>query len=140
MSSPAKLLEEQVAAWPHVSVAPHRFGGREFRFNKAEIGHVHFWGDVDIPYPRAIRDALLADHLAQPHRWLPDSGWITFHMSSAADLAHSLRLMRLSWLRYMLKSAADPSLTLREESTRMDLPSTIVNLLSQFAPSAARHS
>lgn len=134
MSSPAKLLEEQVAAWPHVSVAQHRFGGREFRFNKAEIGHVHFWGDVDIPYPRAIRDALLADQLAQPHRWLPNSGWITFRMSSAADLAHSLRLMRLSWLRYALKSSPDPTLTLREESQQLHLGPTLASLLAQFLP------
>jgi hypothetical protein len=134
LSSSAKLLEEQVATWPHVSVAPHRFGGREFRFNKAEIGHVHFWGVVDIPYPRAIHDALLADQLTQPHRWLPDSGWVIFHMSSAADLDHALRLMRLSWLLYTLKSAPDPSLSLREESEQLHLGPTLASLLAQFVP------
>ena len=34
-------LDEEVSAWPGVSVHPHRFGGREFKFGKAEIGHVH---------------------------------------------------------------------------------------------------
>ena len=36
-----KALENEVAAWPGVSVHPHRFGGREFRFGTAEIGHTH---------------------------------------------------------------------------------------------------
>src|SRR5216683_5230495 len=54
-----RKLEEQVGAWPHVSVHPHRFGGREFRFGNAELGHVHLGGTVDIPFPRAVRDALL---------------------------------------------------------------------------------
>jgi Luciferase len=132
LSSPVIQLEEQIATWPHVSVAPHRFGGREFRFGKAEIGHVHFWGDVDIPFPRAIHDLPLADRLAARHRWLPDSGWITFHMSSAADLDHALWLMRLSWLRYALKLASDPALILNEESARLHLSPTLVALLSRF--------
>jgi len=46
-----RKLEEQVAAWPHISVHPHRFGGREFRFGNAELGHVHLGGTVDIPFP-----------------------------------------------------------------------------------------
>ena len=66
-----KKLEEQVAAWPHVSVHPHRFGGREFRLGNAELGHVHLGGTVDIPFTRAVRDALLADGLAEEHRWVP---------------------------------------------------------------------
>src|SRR2546422_256838 len=54
-----RRLEEEVAAWPNVSVHPHRFGGREFRFENAELGHVHAGGTVDIPFPRNVRDALL---------------------------------------------------------------------------------
>ncbi len=33
-----KKLEEEVSAWPNISVHPHRFGGREFLFGKAESG------------------------------------------------------------------------------------------------------
>ncbi len=135
MVSPAKLLEEQVAVWPQVSVAPHRFGGREFRLQKAEIGHVHFWGDVDIPFPRAIHDILIADGLAQRHRWLPDSGWITFHMAGPDGIDHALWLLRLSYLRYMLKTAPDPSLTLQHEAQRLNLGEKLVAVLAQFIPS-----
>jgi hypothetical protein len=58
-------LEDEISAWPNVSVHPHRFGGKEFRFGKAEIGHVHREGTVDIPFPRAVRDALLEEGQAE---------------------------------------------------------------------------
>jgi hypothetical protein len=140
MASPAKILEERVAIWPQVSVAPHRFGGREFRFRKAEIGHVHFWGDVDIPFPRAIHDVLLEEHLVQRHRWLPDSGWITFHLAGPRDLEHALWLLRLSYLRYALKTVPDPGLVLHQEAQHLHLSEKLVTLLAQFVSSEARLS
>jgi hypothetical protein len=85
-----KMLEEEVGAWSSISVHPHRFGGKEFRFGSAEVGHVHTGGVVDIPFPRSVRDALLADGLAEGHHWVPNSGWITFQMrNEAADLPRS---------------------------------------------------
>src|SRR5438477_11590396 len=85
-----KKLEEEVSGWPHISVHPHRFAGREFRFLSAELGHVHTGGIIDIPFPRSIHDALLAKGLAQEHRWVPNSGWITFRIRSEKDLKHAL--------------------------------------------------
>ena len=64
-----KKLEEEVSAWPQASVRPHRFGGKEFPFGSTEIGHVHVGGVVDTPFPRPIRDALLAEGLAEEHHW-----------------------------------------------------------------------
>src|ERR1700687_5845663 len=98
-----KKLEEEVSAWPHISIHLHRFGGREFRFGNAEVGHTHTGGVVDIPFPRSIRDALLEEGLAEEHRWVPNSGWITFCVRSEDDLEHALWLMGLSYLRYALK-------------------------------------
>jgi len=63
-----KRLEEEVSAWPEISVHAHRFGGSEFRFGSAEVGHVHEGGVVEIPFPRSVRDALLAEGLAEEHR------------------------------------------------------------------------
>jgi len=37
-----KKLEEEVGSWANISVHPHRFGGREFLFGAAEVGHVPF--------------------------------------------------------------------------------------------------
>jgi hypothetical protein len=129
-----RKLEEEISTWHKVSIYPHRFGGREFRFGAAEIGHIHTGGVVDIPFPRAIRNALLADGLAEEHRWVPDSGWITFRVGSEDDLKHALWLMRLSYLRYALKTSADPRSLLELESTKLSLNSQFKPLLEAFVP------
>jgi Family of unknown function (DUF5519) len=133
-----KKLEDEVSAWHQVSIHPHRFGGREFRFQSAEVGHVHTGGIVDIPFPRPIRDALLADGLAEEHHWVPDSGWITFQMRCEADLSHALWLMRLSYLRYLLKAAAHPSKVFEQESGQLHLSTRLQSLLEPFVPKTAR--
>ena len=129
-----KNLEEQVIQWPGISVHPHRFGGREFRFGSAELGHMHESGIVDIPFPRPLRDALLDEGLAEKHFWLPNSGWITFRVRSEEDLEHALWLMRLSYLRYGLKTAADPRGLLEKQSTALSLNPRFKTLLEQFLP------
>src|SRR5437660_3803358 len=87
-------LEQEVSTWRGISIHPHRFGGREFRLGGAEVGHAHIGGTVDIPFPRSVRDALLTDGLAEEHRWVPNSGWITFGVRSEQDIKHALWLMR----------------------------------------------
>jgi hypothetical protein len=138
MGALAKKLEAEVAGWPHVSVAPHQFAAKEFRFHKAEIGHVHFWGDVDIPFPRTLHDLLLAEGRAQRHRWLPDSGWVTFHLHDEADVERAVWLMRLSYLRYALKAAVDAERVLAEETARLQLSPTLAALMNQFVPRKVR--
>ena len=133
-----KRLEDEVTAWPHISVHPHRFGGREFRFGNAEVGHVHTGGIVDIPFPRSIRDRLLAEGLAEEHRWVPNSGWITFHVRTEKDLDHAVWLLRLSYLRYALKHAADPHRLFEQESVQLRLSSRFKSLLEPFVPKNAR--
>lgn len=132
-----KQLEDEVSAWPNVSVHPHRFGGKEFRFGKAEIGHVHRGGTVDIPFPRAVRDALLEEGRAEEHRWVPNSGWATFEVRGEADVARAVELMRISYLRYALKVASDPREFLRQESKALHLSPRYVSLLQRLIPRAA---
>lgn len=134
-----KRLEEEVSAWQHISVHAHRFGGREFRFGSAEVGHVHAGGIVDIPFPRPVRDALLAEGLAEEHRWVPNSGWITFHVRSEGDVRHAAWLMRLSYLRYALKTAADPCELLDQQSEELHLTHQFRSLLEPFLPARTTH-
>ena len=129
-----KRLEEEVSGWPQISVHAHRFGGREFRFGSAEVGHVHDSGIVDIPFPRPVRDALLAEGLAEEHRWVPNSGWITFHVRSEGDVRLAVWLMRLSYLRYTMKTATDPHELLDEESQQLHLSPKFRLLLERFLP------
>jgi hypothetical protein len=89
-------LKQEVSSWPGISAHPHRFAAQEYRFGKAEVGHVHFCGDVDIPFPRPVHDFLLGHNLAEQHRWVPDSGWTTFRIRGDKDIEHAIWLMRLS--------------------------------------------
>jgi hypothetical protein len=130
-------LEEEVSDWPNVSAHPHRFAGKEFRFGKAEIGHTHQNGTVDIPFPRPVRDALLEEGQVEEHRWVPNSGWATFRVRGEADLRHAAKLMRISYLRYALKSASDPHELLARESEALHLSPRFVSLLERFARCAA---
>jgi hypothetical protein len=130
-------LAQEVSSWPHVSVHPHRFGGSEFHIGKAEIGHVHTGGVVDIPFPRSVRDALLTAGLAQEHRWVPNSGWITFQIRGETDFKHAVWLMRLSYLRYVLKTASDPRRVLDEYSEELQLSPQFKSLLEPFVPRSA---
>jgi hypothetical protein len=134
MDNAAERLKDEVSSWPGISVHPHRFAAREYRFGKAEVGHIHFWGDVDIPFPRPVHHFLLERHLADRHRWVPDSGWTTFRMRGDSDVEHGVWLMRLSYVRYALKSATNPSELLESEATRLHLSPDLVALLSRFAP------
>ena len=132
-----EALEQEVSSWPKVSVHPHRFGGREFRFGSAEIGHIHPGVVVDIPFPRSVRDALLAGGLAEEHHWVPNSGWITFRIRSEQDFKHALWLMRLSYLRYSLKTSTDPRKLLEQESEKLLLNPQFKSLLEPFVSKVA---
>ena len=133
----AKALEDVVSTWSRISVHPHRFGGREFLFGDAEVGHVHANGIVDIPFTRPVHDLLLADGLAEQHHWVPNSGWITFRIRREHDIAHALWLMRLSYLRYALKEATDPRRLFEQVSEELRLRPRFKSLLEPFIPKNA---
>jgi len=128
------ILEAEISQWPNISVHPHRFSAREFLFGKAEVGHIHFGGVVDIPFTRAIHDALLTDGLAERHRFVPNSGWITFRVRSEQDVKHALWLMRLSYLRYLLKASPNPRQLFEHESEQLNLSPQFKSLLEPFIP------
>lgn len=129
-----KKFEEEILKWTNTSVHPHRFGGREFLFGTAEVGHVHTGGIVDIPFPRSVHDALLSEGLAEKHHWVPNSGWITFRMRDETGLHHALWLMRLSYLRYALKTAANPHALFEGEAHELNLSPRFRSLLEPFIP------
>ncbi len=94
---PAETIAHAVLSWPETESRPHRFGGLEFRLGRREIGHVH--GDylVDIPFPRRLRDEIVAAGDAQPHHILPGSGWVSLYLRSEADTERAIRLLRRSY-------------------------------------------
>jgi Luciferase len=94
---------EQIAAtvrsWPGVEAAPHRFGGTEFRLGRRELGHLHGDRIADLPFPRRVRDQLVAEGRARPHHVLPQSGWITVSIRSPEEADRAVELFRMAYDR-----------------------------------------
>jgi hypothetical protein len=99
---PASIRDQiraEVLSWSGVTEQPHRFGGVEFALGRRELGHLHGQRTADLPFPRAVRDELIATGRARPHHFLPDSGWVTYDIHSEADVPGSIALFRLTYER-----------------------------------------
>jgi hypothetical protein len=92
-------IEREILSWPDVTVGEHRFGGREFRVGKLEIGHLHGSHVADLPFPRAIRDELVRSGKVSSHHHLPDSGWVSFYFRDKEDIPFALALFRRNYER-----------------------------------------
>ncbi len=86
-------------SWPGVEQAPHRFGGVEFRLGRRELGHLHGDRIADLPFPRRVRDELIAAGRAAPHHVLPDSGWVTVSIATDPDAGDAIELLRMIYER-----------------------------------------
>jgi hypothetical protein len=95
----ADRIREEVLSWEGVSAHPHRFGGVEFRLEKRELGHLHGDRLADLPFPRRVRDELVAAGRARPHHVLPESGWVSRPIAGAEDVDEVVALFRLSYER-----------------------------------------
>jgi hypothetical protein len=84
--------------WEGVQMAPHRFGGVEFRLGRREVGHIHGDSLVDIPFPKRVRDEIVAAHEADPHHILPNSGWVSLFLRTEDDVDRAIRLLERSFL------------------------------------------
>jgi hypothetical protein len=95
----SEVIERELLSWPDVTAGSHRFGGREFRVGKLEIGHLHGSQVADLPFPRAVRDELVARGEVAPHHHLPNSGWVSFHLRGEQDIPAVLALFRRNYER-----------------------------------------
>jgi Family of unknown function (DUF5519) len=97
-------LVSEVGRWEGIDVtAEPRFGGPMFQLGRRQLGHLHDAGErgafADIPLPRALRDQLIREGRARPHSAMPDSGWMTVPVRTAADLAGAVEVFRLAYER-----------------------------------------
>jgi len=95
----AAAIRAAVASWPDTRDTPHRFGGVEFLIGEREIGHLHGDRLLDVPFPRAVHDELIAGSggRVQPHHVMPDSGWISFWLSEEGDVDQAIAILRRSY-------------------------------------------
>lgn len=92
----SEMISKAMLEQPGVSAHPHRFGGTEYRLGTREIGHVHGESLVDIPFPKPVRDEVIANHLAEPHHILPESGWISLYLRQEQDTQTAVQLLNRS--------------------------------------------
>jgi hypothetical protein len=63
---------------------------------------------ADLPFPRRIRDELVAAGRARPHHVLPNSGWVTAPMRTDSEVATVIELFRHNYER-ATQSAPSPA-------------------------------
>lgn len=122
-------IEAVVGHWPGVTSGPHRFGGTEWRLGKREIGHIHGDEQVDIPFPKHLRDELVAAEQVKPHHVLPDSGWVTLPLDGDDDLRWAVVLLRYSFELALQRVARRTGRPVR----RPDTASTAARTLAEVA-------
>ena len=90
-------ITQAVTSWSGVTVQPHRFGGVEYVIGKREIGHIHGDHLVDIPFPKKVRDEIVAAGRAEPHHILPETGWVSFYLRQEEDVEKAITLLQESY-------------------------------------------
>ena len=90
-------ITKVVTGWAGVTSKPHRFGGVEYVIGRREIGHIHGDQLVDIPFPKKVRDEIVAAGRAQPHHILPETGWVSFYLSDENDIEKVITLLHESY-------------------------------------------
>jgi len=93
----SERIYAEVSGWEGVTAHLHRFGGTEYRLGRREIGHVHGERLVDIPFPKWVRDDLVANGEAAPHHVLPGSGWVSVYLRGEGDVARATALLRRAY-------------------------------------------
>ena len=93
----AERVKQEVISWEGVESAPHRFGGVVYRIGRREIGHMHGDHLIDIPFPKKVRDEIVAAGQAQPHHILPETGWVSFYVREERDIERGIELLRRSY-------------------------------------------
>lgn len=68
MDSNLVTIEQEVLRWPGVTSEPGRFGAVAFRYGKRDIGHVHRDRIAELPVTPEMREKLLSEGRARPHR------------------------------------------------------------------------
>ena len=92
-------IVREVSAWPGVTTGRHRFGGTEFRHGRRELGHLHGGRVADLPFPLLVRNDLVAAGRADAHHVHPESGWVSYYLREASDVARVVALFRLNYER-----------------------------------------
>ena len=112
MDSNALAVEREVLRWPGVTSEPGRFGATSFRYGKREIGHIHRDRIADLPVTTRMREDLLSQGRARPHR-AGVKGYISYPLENEEDVSAVLEILGRNYDR--AKDAAERRAASTEE-------------------------
>jgi Family of unknown function (DUF5519) len=92
-------IEREVKSWPGVTTGDTGRGGLQFSYGRVELGHLHGSSFADLPFPKRVRDELIAQGRASVHPPLPESGWVRQRMDSTEDAEAVIELFRMNYER-----------------------------------------
>jgi hypothetical protein len=93
------VIEREVTSWPGVTTGDTGRNGLQFSYGRVELGHLHGSSFADLPFPRKIRDELIAEGRASVHDPLPNSGWVRRWMQGPEDATAVIELFRMNYER-----------------------------------------
>jgi hypothetical protein len=96
LKSSASDLHRALLAWPGITSKPGRFGSTVYELEGREVGHIHGASHADLPLPKPLRDPLIESGRAEPHHFLPQSGWVTVPLQDK-DVEAVLAVFRLNY-------------------------------------------
>jgi hypothetical protein len=102
---PMAQIEREVTSWPGVTTGDTSRGGLQFSYGRIELGHLHGSSFADLPFPKKVRDQLIAQGRASVHDPLPDSGWVRRRMYAPEDVQAVIGLFRMNYDRARARDA-----------------------------------
>jgi len=96
---PLTQIEREVMSWPGVTTGHTGRGGLQFSYGRVELGHLHGSSFADLPFPKKMRDQLIAQGRASVHDPLPNSGWVRRRMYVPEDVEAVIGLFRMNYDR-----------------------------------------
>ena len=96
---PLAEIEREVKSWPGVTTGDTERGGLQFSYGRVELGHLHGSSFADLPFPKKVRNELIAQGRASVHPPLPDSGWVRRRMDGPDDAEAVIELFRMNYER-----------------------------------------
>jgi hypothetical protein len=82
---PLTTIEREVESWSGVTTGDTGRGGLQFSYCRVELGHLHGSSFADLPFPKKVRDELIAAGRAPVHGPLPMLGETDSSESEAAE-------------------------------------------------------
>ena len=101
-------IEREVKSWPGVTSGDTGRGGLQYSYDRAELGYLHGSSFADLPFPKKVRNELIAQGRASVHPPLPDSGWVRRRMDGPDDAEAIIELFRMNYERASKKYCPVP--------------------------------